>query len=158
MAEPIPSPNKKEVVRLQNRIIDEILFALGMVRTGWARSLFGPLFLWPAHHFAAIVAKFQSMVPEIGFGLTARQALPEFNARVTAHGLDLVPAIRPTDRGVEPRRRCGYAGRCFLHPPQRSEDHGIGHRVPACDEHRRRLFYLRPGGCTWPDGCAPQGH
>ena len=95
MAEPIPPPDNKEVMRLQNRIIDEVLFALGMARTGWARSLFGPLFLWPAHHFAAIVAKFQSMVPEIGFGLTARQALPEFNARVTAHGLDLVPSSGP---------------------------------------------------------------
>lgn len=95
MAEPIPPPDNIEVVRLQNRIIDEVLFALGMARTGWARSLFGPLFLWPAHHFASIVEKYQIMVPEIGFGLTARQALPEFNARVTAHGLDLVPTSGP---------------------------------------------------------------
>ncbi len=95
MAEPIPSPDQKEVMRLQNRIIDEILYALGMSRNGWVRNLFGPAFLWPAHHFATIVAKYQVMVPEIGFGLTARQALPEFYARVTAHGLDLMPVTGP---------------------------------------------------------------
>ena len=45
MPELIPSPDQKEVTRLQNSIIDEILFALGMSRTGWARNLFGPLFI-----------------------------------------------------------------------------------------------------------------
>lgn len=95
MADPIPSPDPQEVTRLQNRIIDEILFALGMRRTGWARDLLGPLFLWPAHHFASIMAKFQVLIPEIGVGSTARKMLPEFNADVTAYGLDLVPMNGP---------------------------------------------------------------
>ena len=84
-----------EVNRLQNRIIDEIFFAFGMRRSGLLRRLFGPLFLKPAHHFASIVAKYQAMVPDIGFGLTARQALPYFNTLVYARGLELVPLTGP---------------------------------------------------------------
>jgi len=90
-----PFTDHKKVIQLQNRIIDEIFFAFGMSRSGWARKLFGPMFLWPARHFAFIVAKYQAMVPEIGFGLTARKALPEFNAHVNVTGLELVPKIGP---------------------------------------------------------------
>ena len=64
MAEPIPSPDQKEVMRLQNRIIDEVLFALGM-----SRNRFGPeIYSDPRSSGRRIilqpsVAKFQAMVP-----------------------------------------------------------------------------------------------
>lgn len=92
--ENLPVP-QQEVIRLRDRIIDEIFFAFGLSRNGLARKLLGPIVSYPAAHFAAIVAKYQAMVPELGFGLTARQALPQFNTVVTVRGLEQVPVEGP---------------------------------------------------------------
>ena len=89
------SLDQKEVSRLQWHILGEICFAFGFSRTGLARKVIGPLFTLPARHFARIVARYQAMVPQIGFGLTAREALPDFNSRVTIRGEDRVPAEGP---------------------------------------------------------------
>lgn len=90
-----PSRHQLEVSRLQCLIIAEIFFAFGLSRTGPLRKHLGSLVSRPARHFAALVAIYQAMVPDLGFGLTARQALPQFNAVVTAHGLNHVPENGP---------------------------------------------------------------
>ncbi len=95
MAKPQSGVDQIEVERLQNRITDEIFFAFGLPCEGWARRILSPIFNLPARHFARIVATYQAMVPEIGFGLTARKALPEFNTSVVAHGWELVPESGP---------------------------------------------------------------
>jgi hypothetical protein len=84
-----------EVIRLRNRIIDEIFFAMGLGRASRLRKVFGTLFNRPAGHFARIVAKYQAMVPEFGFGATAEKALPDFNASVKIQGIDGVPLTGP---------------------------------------------------------------
>ena len=84
-----------EVKRLQNRITDEIFFAFGLPCEGWVRRVLSPIFNLPARHFARIVATYQAMVPTMGFGLTARKSLPEFNARVTSRGWEHVPETGP---------------------------------------------------------------
>jgi len=90
-SDPIPA----EVTRLQRRILDEIAFAFGVRRNGWMRQLFGWLFILPARHFARIVAKYQAMVPGLGFGETARSALPDFNTVVRMKGEGNIPAAGP---------------------------------------------------------------
>lgn len=85
----------QEVSRLQWRIIDEICFAFGFSRNGFIRRIIGPLFTLPARHFARIVARYQAMVPQIGFGLTAREALSDFNTRASITGEGCLPTDGP---------------------------------------------------------------
>lgn len=95
MDDPLDSPDRNEVTRLQNHIIDEIFFAFGLSRNGWLRRISGPIFMWPAHHFAWLIARYQGLVPKIGFGGTSRKMLPDFNAVVSSHGNDQVPEFGP---------------------------------------------------------------
>ena len=117
--------SKVEVNRLQNRIIDEIFFALGMRRSGLLRRLFGPLFLKPAHHFASIVAKYQAMVPEIGFWTHCPSGFTEFQHDCKCSWVGTGSINWSIDHCFQPCRWSGYPRCSILLLPQRHEDHGL---------------------------------
>lgn len=77
-------------VILRERIIDEIFFALGLTRTGWARQLFGRFFHLPAGRFGRIMAKCDRQVIRSGLSGAARWVLPYFSVNVQILGKNQV--------------------------------------------------------------------
>lgn len=83
------------VTILRDRIITEILFALGIKRNSQLRRLLGPLFNRPANRFARLAAEMEEAVARGGLPEGGRVALPAFNVVPTAIGQENIPLAGP---------------------------------------------------------------
>src|SRR5512140_3724694 len=92
----MPYPLEPErVLKLRERITDEIFFALGFTRTSLARRALGPLFRRPATHFARIADRLETEVSRAGLASGAHRILPDFSTRVTTRNLERIPRSGP---------------------------------------------------------------
>ncbi len=80
---------------LTKNLTDEIMRALSLSPTGWARKLLGPVFWPPAHRFAKLAATFDQRVAECGLQEAATWVLPKFVPAVEALGQDAIPREGP---------------------------------------------------------------
>jgi len=84
-----------QVIVLQNRITDEIFFALGLPRSGLARRALGSLFYTPAHRFGRVAANFENETTRAGLGAGAIQIMRDFSLTSTTRGVENIPAEGP---------------------------------------------------------------
>lgn len=87
--------NYAQVENLRNTIIDEIFYALGLTRTGWARRAFGQIFHRPATRFATLAANFDNTVADQGFCRATQMFMPQFIDSFQVNGLENIPAKGP---------------------------------------------------------------
>ncbi len=80
---------------LQNRITDEIFFALGLPRQGVVRRALGALFRRPAERFGQIAARFESEVRRAGLGAGACSVMRDFRLTADACGIERIPPRGP---------------------------------------------------------------
>jgi len=88
-------PNQAQVDTIRETITDEIFYALGLSRSGWARRVFGTIFRRPASRFAELAVNFDNTVSEQGFCQASRLFLPQFIESVQVSGKDNIPANGP---------------------------------------------------------------
>ncbi len=84
-----------QVALLQNRITDEIFFAIGLPRGGILRRVFGSLFYAPAHRFGQIAANFENATTIGGLGAGACQIMRDFRLTATTRGVENIPPVGP---------------------------------------------------------------
>ena len=84
-----------QVTVLQNRITDEIFFALGLGRSGFLRRALGSLFYAPAHRFGRIAANFENETTRAGLAVGAMQIMRDFSLTSTTRGCENIPAEGP---------------------------------------------------------------
>ncbi len=90
-----PAAYEAQVTVIQNRITDEIFFALGMTRTGLPRRVFGPLFAKQAHRFGQIATNFEIATTRAGLAAGAVQIMHDFRLTSTVRGCEDIPAEGP---------------------------------------------------------------
>lgn len=88
-------PNQAQVDTIMETITDEIFYALGLSRSGWARRVFGTIFRRPASRFAELAVSFDNTVSEQGFCQASRLFLPQFIESVQVSGKEHIPANGP---------------------------------------------------------------
>lgn len=84
-----------QVEKLRNTITDEIFYAMGLPRFGWARRAFGHIFYRPATRFATLAANFDNMVAEQGFCQATQMFMPQFIDSFQVTGQANIPAKGP---------------------------------------------------------------
>jgi hypothetical protein len=87
--------DRKRVSIYREKIIDEIVRALGFSPSGAARRLVSPLFRLPAGRFARIMARADMEVGLTGLPGGARSILRDFGLEPVVWGAELVPAQGP---------------------------------------------------------------
>jgi hypothetical protein len=90
-----PSPTATSAAALQQRITDEIFFALGFGKTGLMRRLFGWMFLLPTLRFARIFAGADAEIAQRGLSAGCRWILPSFSINLTVSGAENLPEKGP---------------------------------------------------------------
>ena len=90
-----PAAYDQQVAVLQNRITDEIFFALGLPRSGFLRRAFGSLFYQPARRFGRVAANFENETTRAGLGAGAVQIMRDFSLTATTRGAENIPAEGP---------------------------------------------------------------
>jgi hypothetical protein len=80
---------------LRDTIIDEIFYALGLTRSGWARRIFGWFFHRPATRFATLAADFDNTVAEQGFRQATQLFMPQFIESIQVSGQENLPSEGP---------------------------------------------------------------
>jgi hypothetical protein len=89
-------PSGPDQVRiLKQRITDEIFFALGLGRSGFARRALGGLFSLPAGHFARICARLENEVSRGGLQAGALSVLDDFALQLHTWGTENIPPQGP---------------------------------------------------------------
>ena len=88
-------PNQAQVDIIRETITDEIFYALGLSRSGWARRIFGTIFRRPASRFAELAVSFDYTVSEQGLCQASRQFIPQFIESVQVSGEEHIPADGP---------------------------------------------------------------
>jgi hypothetical protein len=131
-------------VILRERIIDEIFFALGLTRTGWARQLFGRFFRLPAGRFGRIMAKCDRQVIRSGLSGAARWVLPYFSVNVQILGKNSVVQEGPllvAANHVGGVRRAGLARQ---YPTPRPLPGVLGYQNTTLPDGRNDHFIFVP--------------
>ena len=85
----------EQVTAIRNRVVDEVFFALGLGRSGWARRYLGPLFYLPAGHLAQIASHLEDEAARNGLAAAAGRILPDLSVTVTTRGVEHVPPEGP---------------------------------------------------------------
>lgn len=80
---------------LRNTLLNEIFFAFGMAKDGWARRNLWPLFWLPAHIFTKVCLGFDEIVAREGFDAAARRVLPRFVKGSISSGQERIPGEGP---------------------------------------------------------------
>lgn len=86
---------REQIITLQQRITDEIFFALGLSKTGRLRKMLGGFFKRPTERFARIFAEADEEVSRGGLSSACRKLLPEFSIRMKAEGTENIPEEGP---------------------------------------------------------------
>jgi hypothetical protein len=90
-----PLPDRRTVVSFRERIIDEIVRAMGLPPSGAARRLLGPLFRPPAGRFAGLLARADAEAASFGLPGAARSALADLSLQPVVRGDDRIPKDGP---------------------------------------------------------------
>ena len=90
-----PAAYEAQVAVIQNRITDEIFFALGMGRKSIFRRAFGPLFAKPAHRFGQVATNFEVVTTRAGLAAGAAQIMRDFRLTSEVRGCEDIPAEGP---------------------------------------------------------------
>lgn len=86
---------ESEIQLLSDTLISEIINAVGLPKTRGMHSLFGRLFRKPAMRLATIGATADQRIATDGFPQAAAWMLTNWCSRVTARGIETIPAIGP---------------------------------------------------------------
>lgn len=76
-------------------LLNEIFFAFGMAKDGWARRNLWPLFWLPAHLFSKFSLRFDEFVSQEGFDAAARWVIPHFVKKAVSFGKERLPDEGP---------------------------------------------------------------
>jgi 1-acyl-sn-glycerol-3-phosphate acyltransferase len=90
-----PQPDRPVVAAYRDRIIDEIVRALGLSPSGRSRRLLGPLFRLPAGRFARIIARADEAIRSEGLPGGARSVLHDLELEPVVRGAERIPASGP---------------------------------------------------------------
>jgi hypothetical protein len=88
-------PDRRTLVSYRERVIDEIVRAMGLAPSGPARGLIGPLFRLPAGRFAGLLARADAEAVRFGLPGAARSALTDLALRPVVRGADRIPKDGP---------------------------------------------------------------
>jgi 1-acyl-sn-glycerol-3-phosphate acyltransferase len=88
-------PDRPAVVAYRDRIIDEIVRALGLSPSGPARRLLGPLFRLPAGRFARSMARADEAIRSEGLPGGARSVLGDLGLEPVVRGAERIPVSGP---------------------------------------------------------------
>lgn len=91
----VPESDRQHISAYRERIIDEIVRALGGSPSGAARHLLGPLFRLPAGRFARIMARADSKVRTSGLPGGAGSILCDFGLEPVVWGAGRIPKEGP---------------------------------------------------------------
>jgi hypothetical protein len=90
-----PSPDLAAVRAYRDRIIDEIVRALGLPPSGLARRLLGPVFRLPAERFARTMARADEAIRSEGLPGGARSVLRDLGLEPVVRGAEGIPSAGP---------------------------------------------------------------
>ena len=90
-----PEPGRQLVASYRERIVDEIVRALGVSPSGAARRLLGPVFRLPAGRFAGIMARADELAGSSGLPGVARSILADFGLEPAVRGAEEIPKDGP---------------------------------------------------------------
>ncbi len=90
--------SSKDLVRVaeyREKIIDEILYALGFPRHGIMRRALGPLFRYPAGRFGRIIARADDAIRISGLCGGARRIMADLELQASVRGAENIPGDGP---------------------------------------------------------------
>jgi hypothetical protein len=88
-------PETADVNMMTTRIVEEIVFALGMSKTGFVCRYFGWIIRPIAHRFAVLWVPFDQDLGQSGTQVAAQNFLPHFVKEVKVHGAETIPSRGP---------------------------------------------------------------
>jgi hypothetical protein len=91
----VPVSARRVVASYRERIVDEIVRALGFPPSGTVRRLIGPLFRLPAGRFAGVIARAEERALSEGLPGAARSILIDFGFAPAVRGAERIPADGP---------------------------------------------------------------
>ena len=91
----VPVSARRSVASYRERIVDEIVRALGLAPSGTARRLIGPLFRLPAGRFAGVIARAEERALSEGLPGAARSILSDFGFAPAVRGAERIPGDGP---------------------------------------------------------------
>jgi len=143
-------PDRSIIASYRDRIIDEIVRALGLSPSGEARRLLGPLFKPPARRFAGILARADSQAISSGLPGAARSALVDLGLEPVVRGAERVPKDGPLV--IASNHPGAYDSLAIMAAVPRTDlkvlisDAGLSRAFPVCGEYFIFTQFTTAGG------------